>query len=191
MKYILTLFALLWLLAQLTGCASAPSGARQTSVPERPVSATAVPPAATRAPYPGPSTPQPGSKAPRGVEVRPYVSPDELETMPADATDRPAGPLSLPRTSGAVLALLGNADDERLAGNHAMAAATLERALRIEPRNALVWHRLAEIRLQQGKPRRAESLAMKSNSLAGNDSVLRAKNRELIERARRQRGGVD
>jgi predicted Zn-dependent protease len=68
------------------------------------------------------------------------------------------------------------------------AAAVLERALRIEPRNPLIWQRLARLRLQQDMPRQAESLAAKSNSLAAGDSFLLADNWRLIASAREQQG---
>ncbi|MGH8576020.1 MAG: tetratricopeptide repeat protein, partial [Gammaproteobacteria bacterium] len=37
------------------------------------------------------------------------------------------------------------------AGKSEEAAATLERAIRIEPRNPWLWHRLAVLRLQEGQ----------------------------------------
>ncbi len=64
------------------------------------------------------------------------------------------------------------------------AAAFLERALRIEPRNAHLWHRLAKIRLQQGRYGMAESLAQKSSALAKSDAELKQRNTEIINAAR-------
>ena len=64
------------------------------------------------------------------------------------------------------------------------AAALLERALRIEPRNAHLWHRLAKIRLQQGRYGMAESLAQKSSTLAKGDAELKQRNAEIINTAR-------
>ena len=70
------------------------------------------------------------------------------------------------------------------AGRLSNAAASLERALRIEPRNPRLWQELARVRLQQGDYAQAESTAARSNSWAGNDSALRAENQRIIEQAR-------
>ena len=70
------------------------------------------------------------------------------------------------------------------AGRLPAAAASLERALRIEPRNPRLWQQLARVRLQQGDFAQAESLAARSNSFAGGDNVLRAENQRIVEEAR-------
>ena len=62
--------------------------------------------------------------------------------------------------------------------------ATIERALRIDPNNARLWNRLAAIRLEQGQPRQAEQLALKSNALSRGDTRLQARNWRLVARAR-------
>jgi predicted Zn-dependent protease len=74
------------------------------------------------------------------------------------------------------------------AGRYATAAASLERALRIEPRNARLWHELARVRLQQEEFDQAENVAARSNAWAGDDSALRAENWRLISEARAARG---
>ena len=84
----------------------------------------------------------------------------------------------------AATSLLARADRHVQAGQWEQAAALLERALRIEPRNAWLWHQLATVRLRQGRYAQAVSLANKSSSLAPADAALRAKNRRLIEQAR-------
>ena len=73
------------------------------------------------------------------------------------------------------------------AGRLPNAAATLERALRIEPRNPRLWHELAKVRLRQSDYSQAESLAARSNTYAGSDSELRAANQKVISDARAQR----
>lgn len=87
-----------------------------------------------------------------------------------------------------VLSLLQTAEGQERAGNMAGAAATLERSLRIQPRNAVLWHRLANIRYRQGQYARANSLAGKSNSLAGNNSSLRRNNWLLIAKIKQAQG---
>jgi len=92
--------------------------------------------------------------------------------------------LDQPSTNNATLALLDTALRHTESGNMEAAAATLERALRIEPRNPQLWYRLALIRLDQGQHKLAANLAAKSNSFAANNTVLIKKNRVLIELAR-------
>jgi len=65
------------------------------------------------------------------------------------------------------------------------AAQTLERGLRIAPKNASLWSQLAAVRLQQQRYGQARSLAAKSNSLAaGNLTVIR-NNLRIIAEAQR------
>lgn len=86
------------------------------------------------------------------------------------------------------MSLMQSASADADAGRLASAAASLERALRIAPRDARLWNRLAGVRLQQGEYRQAESLAARSNVWAGDDTVLRAENWRLIAEAREARG---
>ena len=88
----------------------------------------------------------------------------------------------------AVAGLMETARADASAGRHANAAATLERALRIEPRNARLWHELARVRLTQGEYEQAESIAARSNTWAGSDGALRGDNWRLIAEARAARG---
>ncbi len=88
----------------------------------------------------------------------------------------------------AVSTLLAKVDIQEGQAHWERAAALLERALRIEPRNAQLWHRLAKVRLQQGRYAMAESLAQKSNTLVKDDEALKRRNAELIEIARRAVG---
>ncbi len=85
----------------------------------------------------------------------------------------------------AVATLLAKVETQENQAHWERAAALLERALRIAPRNAQLWHRLAKIRLQQGRYGMAESLAQKSNALAKDDEALKRRNAELIDAARR------
>ncbi len=88
----------------------------------------------------------------------------------------------------AVSTLLAKVEIQENQAHWERAAALLERALRIEPRNAQLWHRLAKVRLQQGRYAMAESLAQKSNTLAKDNEALKRRNAELIEIARRAVG---
>lgn len=101
-----------------------------------------------------------------------------------EAPPAPPEPAPAVKESVAIAGLMDSARSDAAAGRLAEAAATLERALRIEPRNPRLWQELARIRLQQGDFPQAESLAQRSNSWAGSDGALRAENARIIERAR-------
>lgn len=90
--------------------------------------------------------------------------------------------------SPAVVALLDQAASQRSGGEWERSVATLERALRIEPRNPRLWYRLAELRLAMNMPQRAEQLAMKSKALSVANPALIEQNWRLIAEARYQRG---
>ena len=60
--------------------------------------------------------------------------------------------------------------------------------MRLEPRNPLLWYQLALIRYEQNEYVHATQFAMKSNSYAGNDVRLQARNWRLIARSREQNG---
>jgi Tfp pilus assembly protein PilF len=88
----------------------------------------------------------------------------------------------------AVVALLNQAQAESGAGKHDAASASLERALRIEPRNPWVWEELAQVRLAEGQYDKASSLARKSNSFAGGKRRVQAVNWQVIGKARVAQG---
>ena len=104
-------------------------------------------------------------------------------SVEADAT---AAPAEAERFSGnpAVIALLDDTDLKLSRGNPEAAAASVERALRLEPKNPWLWHRLAVLKLEQGQWRQAVALAQKSNSLSARRPKLRRANADLIKRAR-------
>jgi predicted Zn-dependent protease len=111
------------------------------------------------------------------------------EPVPEIAPEtEPAPP---PRESIAIAGLMETARTDVAAGRLPNAAASIERALRIEPRNPRLWQELARVRLRQGEYAQAESLAARSNSWAGSDNALRAANWRLIAEARSARGDAD
>ena len=112
------------------------------------------------------------------------------EQQPAPEPPAPPPPLQH-KESIAVAGLMESARAETAAGNLASAAASLERAIRIEPRNPRLWHELARVRLKQGQYAQAESVAARSNSWAGEDRALRAENWRLIAESRRARGDAE
>jgi Tfp pilus assembly protein PilF len=110
----------------------------------------------------------------------------------------PPPPSPLPSSSPghvetpAIASLMNSARADNAAGRLANAAASLERALRIEPRNPRLWQELSRVRLSQRDYVQAESCAARSNSWAGSDDgALRADNWRLIAQAREARGDAD
>lgn len=99
-----------------------------------------------------------------------------------------AGPRTTPSENTAVVALLQKSLNQSATGQWDAAGASLERALRIEPRNPVLWQKLARVRLEQNDYPQAENLAAKSNSLAGGDQRLRAENWKIIGQSRSKRG---
>lgn len=120
----------------------------------------------------------PGDTDRGGAQVSVYVPP----TRPQIARPAPAK---------AVQVLTRRAEEQARSGDRVAAAASLERALRIEPRNATLWNRLARVRADQGRYAMAEELARKSISLTrAYDRDLKRNNWELIASARRAQGNL-
>lgn len=103
----------------------------------------------------------------------------------ATAPPAPEPPLS---TNPAVISLLDRAqlatDEER----HGEAQASLERALRIEPANGRLWYALAQSAMRQEDFRQTESFALRADSFAGRDPLLKRDIWRLIATARESRG---
>jgi tetratricopeptide (TPR) repeat protein len=116
-----------------------------------------------------------------GVAIDPFYQIPDKEPDDEAPAMRSAPQISSKPTSGTVLALLSQAKEQEKSGNPEKAAAVLERALRIEPKNAQLWYRLALLRLQQGHLDLARSLAAKSSALAQGDEDLQVKNRTIME----------
>lgn len=89
-------------------------------------------------------------------------------------------------STSAVESLLNEAKTYYEMKQFEQAAALLERALRIDPRNPILWHNLAGVRLAQEDWKRAANLATKSNTLAGSNNnykELRLRNWVIITQA--------
>lgn len=125
-------------------------------------------------------------QAPRdGTEVAIYQPPEREQ--PEALTEQ--YPRKVAEVSGpAVVSLVKQADQAAREGRPETAIAVLERALRIEPRNAFVWARLAEVRLQAGESQQAAATADRANSLARGNPYLEARNWRTLADARRQQG---
>jgi len=157
----------------------------------------ATPPAPVE--QPRGTTPAPGAPAPAsGIQTPlPTVPTPETATIPPPGAPQPpieARPLPVPearpgpKENVAVAGLMDSARNDTASGKYPSAAASLERALRIEPRNPRLWQELARVRLKQGDYVQAENLAARSTGWAGSDNQLRADNWRIIAAAREARG---
>ena len=136
--------------------------------------------------------PRPADPAESAVAMVPPATP---APTPAPRPTQPTPPAPLPPaeitregSNQAVAALLESADKHVKNNQLDKAGAALERALRVEPRNAGIWHDLAQIRLHQGQYQQAESLAGKSNNLASGNRALQSRNWKVIASARKASG---
>ncbi|MBI8118690.1 tetratricopeptide repeat protein, partial [Pseudomonas aeruginosa] len=89
---------------------------------------------------------------------------------------------------GPVLAMLTTAQQQQGSGDLNSAAASLERAQRIAPREPQVLYRLAQVRLAQGDAAQAEQVARRGLSYANGRPTLQAGLWELIAQAREKQG---
>lgn len=166
---------LLLLLLLVSGCSTAPyrwpeGSAGGGGIPPQP-----VPDAEDRsAPQSGP---EPGQEARVPTPMPAIARAPEEDPAAADEAPLPA-----------VVALSQDAARHRRAGDLDAAAASLERGLRIAPRDPHLWQRLAQVRLEQGDARQAEELARRSLGLSGANTALRIRNWEIIAQARRLQG---
>ncbi|AHF02787.1 hypothetical protein MARPU_02110 [Marichromatium purpuratum 984] len=124
----------------------------------------------------------PPPEAPRTAAV---TSPQQPPVQPAPA---PISSVTAPELPAAAEALARQAERQRQSGDYAGAAASLERSLRIAPKQAYLWNRLARVRLEQGQTGQAGNLASRSNNLAGDDAAVRRDNWLIIADVRRRAG---
>lgn len=154
--------------------APAGPGLETAAEPARPVET--VDPSASAAAADRP----PQTKPPVAVQAPP-AAPPAPEVAAVEVADQ--GGQASPSDS-----LRAQAERQRQAGDYAGAAATLERALRIQPQDARLWNRLARVRMEQGLHSQAANLAARSNALAGDQADLKRDNWSIIASARRQTG---
>ena len=87
------------------------------------------------------------------------------------------------QSNSASTTLIETASRQYEDGQLDLAAATLERALHIQPNNPATLHYLGVLRLQQGQYQQAETLAVRSNMRVGSNMQLRNRNFQLIQAA--------
>lgn len=123
--------------------------------------------------------PKPKPKKPEPVVEQ---EPDVIEpAAPAPTAFQPLETFTPLSPVVGSLVLAANEDNQK--GNVESATTTLERASRIEPRNATLYYKLALLKLKT-KPSQAEDLAKKSAQLAANDNALKKHSWLLVAKAR-------
>ena len=130
-----------------------------------------LPPRAPEGPYgqgPGTAQPAPGTPAPPAAPNAPAPRQFHLGT--------------------AASALVTQAHHQAAGGDYGQAAATLERALRIEPDNPLVWVELGRVRLAENNGLQADALGRKALALATGDPAAQGAAWRLIADSLRLRG---
>ena len=104
---------------------------------------------------------------------------------PAPQNTRPSSPVyTQPQQAGTpASALMASVDAAIAGGELERAAALAERALRISPRDAYLWYRLADIRYQQERYSDAAGFAQRALSYAGSDRELTREINGLLARS--------
>jgi predicted Zn-dependent protease len=134
---------------------------------------------ASSAPVPSgsrPGTAVPGTSTPGG------------SATPAPQPAPPAAPARQFRLGVAASALVAQAHTQAGSGEFAAAGATLERALRIEPGNPLLWIELGRVQMEEGNAAQADGMGRKALALATGDPAAQSAAWRLIADSLRARG---
>ena len=143
------------------------------------LAACAVPPPYQPAPQPQPAPPPSGSGPRTPAPTQPSVI--EEEPPPEPVIREPVlGPASR--------ALVSQAQTQLASRNFAVAASSIERALRIDPGNPLLWIELGRIRQAEGNYVQAENMGRKAVSMATNAPRAQSSAWSLIAESYRARG---
>jgi tetratricopeptide (TPR) repeat protein len=152
------------------------------SVPPRPTEGASRPSPTVPAPSIPDDTRRPTPEPDAGAGLPPSSTLPGARPEPRPPRDVPA-PRPQSDASGASSALVEQSRAQRAAGSLPAARASLERALRLDPNNAVVWLELGELELQTGNAQQAATLARKAMTLAGRDARLSARAERLLRAA--------
>jgi tetratricopeptide (TPR) repeat protein len=118
------------------------------------------------------------------VETRPAPPPEQ----PTEEAPPPAPVVREPVLSAASRALVSQAQIQLQSKNYPVAASSIERALRIEPDNPLLWIELGKVRQAEGNYVQAENMGRKAASMSVNTPKANASAWALIAESLRARG---
>jgi len=137
---------------------------------------------------PRPYEPPPPAPAPTPggtpAETLPAPPPAPIE----EPTPLPPPVVREPSLGAASRALVGQAQTQLASKNYAVAAASVERALRIEPDNPLLWIELGKVRQAEGNYVQAENMGRKAVSMSVNAPRTQSSAWTLIAESLRARG---
>ncbi len=137
---------------------------------------------AVPSPYEKPAPPPPPSETPP-AETQPGEPPSTVEPP------QPLPPVVREPTLGAASrALVTQAQTQMATKNYPVAASSIERALRIEPDNPLLWIELGKVRQAEGNYVQAENMARKAASMSVNSPRTNSAAWRLIAESLRARG---
>ena len=105
-------------------------------------------------------------------------------TLPLD------GSIRQDTTSARVAELWANAEQARLSSNHEAAINFILQAIELQPQDALLLSRVAELQLNVRQPVLAESYAVRSNAYAATNRTMLLRNWLIIEHSREMRGDL-
>lgn len=129
-----------------------------------------------RAPAPTPETPP--------VETQPAPAPPPV----VESEPLPAPVIREPTLGAASKALVSQAQSQVASKNYAVAASSIERALRIEPDNPLLWIELGKVRQAEGNYTQAENMGRRAAALAVNAPRTQASAWTLVAESLRAQG---
>ncbi len=138
---------------------------------------------AVPSPYEKPAPPpeQPSETPPTGTQPgEPPSTVEQPQPLPPAVRE--------PTLGAASRALVSQAQTQMATKNYPVAASSIERALRIEPDNPLLWIELGKIRLAEGNYVQAENMARKAVSMSVNAPRAQSSAWRLIADSYRARG---
>lgn len=129
------------------------------------------------------SSPETRSAPAQALPPAPPTPPAAPSPLP-----RPLPPLRENRLSPATQALAARARNLLAHGDLDGASSSIDRALRIEPSNPLLWIELGRVRLAQNDAHQAETSARKALALASGDRAAQAQAVRVLADALRAQG---
>jgi tetratricopeptide (TPR) repeat protein len=139
---------------------------------------------AVPSPYQRPAPPTTPSEESPPVQTQPGEPPSTVE----EPQPLPAPVVREPTLGPASRALVSQAQTQLATKNYPVAAASIERALRIEPDNPLLWIELGKVRLAEGNYVQAENVGRKAVSMSVNAPRAQSSAWQLIADSYRARG---
>jgi tetratricopeptide (TPR) repeat protein len=131
----------------------------------------------------GPVLGTPPDVATPGTGAEPVIEAPAPTPLPRERVKKPPATLS-PASN----ALVSQAQAQRKKGDLPGATVTLERALRIEPNNPLLWIEMGRLRMDQHNFAQAEGMGRKALAMSVGDDQTQAQAWRLIADSQRARG---